>query len=209
MRRASQIAIAAVAGAAAFAYGMKRIFGEKHFRTRPYGYGRKVQRAITVNRPAAEMYRYWRNLDNVMKLAGNIISIRTIDSTRSHWTMNAPGNFTLEWTAEITVDRPNEMIGWRSVGRAGMDNAGYIRFEPESSGRATVVRVALRYNPPAGKIGVVLSTIMGGNPAARIENALGKFKNVMEASPSSSVDTASEDSFPASDAPAWTGTNGR
>ena len=31
--------------------------------------------------------------------------------------------------------------------------AGYVKFEPATGGRGTVVRVALQYNPPGGKLG--------------------------------------------------------
>ena len=73
----------------------------------------------------------------------------------------------------------------------------------------------------AGKFGAVLSAILGEKPSSQIEEALRKFKQLMEAGEiatttqegkrahsTETVDTASEDSFPASDAPSWTGTTG-
>jgi len=84
-----------------------------------------------------------------------------------------------------------------------------------------VVRVALQYNPPAGRFGAALSTVLGEKPSSQIEEALRKFKQLMEAGEIATateerklphsmepVEAASEDSFPASDAPAWTGTTG-
>ena len=113
------------------------------------------------------------------------------------------------------------MIGWRSLDGADLDNAGYVRFERATGGRGTVVRVALQYNPPAGKVGAAVSTLLGEKPSSQIEEALRKFKQLMEAReiptavdekklPHSMepVEAASEDSFPASDAPSWTGTTG-
>ena len=82
-----------------------------------------------------------------------------------------------------------------------------------------MVRVALQYNPPAGKVGAALAALLGEKPAGQVEEALRKFKQLVEAGeiariieenklPHSTepVEAASEDSFPASDAPAWTGT---
>ena len=218
MRQNTKIVLAGVS-AAALAYGLRRRLGGKRFRTLPYGYGIKLKKSVTVNRSADELYRWWRVLENIPRLFHNITLAKIIDDTRSHWTLKAPGGIRLEWNAEITVDRQNEMIGWRSVGRAGLDNAGYVRFERDPGSRGTVVTVALQYDPPAGKLGAALATLFGEKPGTLIEEALQRFKQLMEAGEIGAaqkdlthllerVETASEDSFPASDAPAWTGTTG-
>jgi uncharacterized membrane protein len=209
------------AGAAAGIYGLTRLLGGKHINTLPYGYGIKMKRAVTVNGSADHLYAFWRRLKNLPILFDNVVSIKVLDDTHSHWTLKVPGGMTLEWDAEITIDRPNEMIGWRSLGGADIDSAGYVRFERATRGRGTVVRVALQYNPPAGKLGAGLATLLGERPVGLIEEALRKLKQLVEtgeiaqtaeekkALPSiEPVEEASEESFPASDAPAWTGTIG-
>src|SRR5215831_6338494 len=218
MNRKAQVLLAGV-GTAAGIYLVKRALG-KTIHTMPYGYGIKLKKSITVGGPAEKLYRYWRDLRNLPKLFENILSVDVIDHTRSHWTLKAPGGMNLMWVAEITVDRENEMIGWRSLGGADIDNAGYVRFERATGGRGTVVRVALQYNPPAGRLGAAVSTLLGENPATQVEEALRRLKQLMEAGEIPVVDekrlphsiepveAASEDSFPASDAPAWTGTTG-
>jgi uncharacterized membrane protein len=222
MDRKTQFLLAGAGVAAGFC--AVRTLAGKRINTLPYGYGIKIKKAVTVNCPAEHLYHYWRNLTNLTKLFGNVLSIEVRDHTLSHWTLKVPAGVTLEWDAEITVDRENEMIGWRSIGEADLDNAGYVRFECATGGRGTVVRVALQYNPPAGKIGAALSSVLGEKPASQIEEALRKLKQLMEAGeiaraaravdekelPHSMepVEAASEDSFPASDPPAWTGTTG-
>jgi len=197
-----------------------RALTAKHIHTLPYGYGIKTKKAVTVNCPADQLYSYWRNLTNLHRLFDNVLSVEVLDEKRSHWTLRVPGGVSLEWDAEITIDRTNEMIGWRSLAGADLDNAGYVRFEPATGDRGTVVRVALQYNPPAGKVGAALATVLGERPAGQIEEALRKLKQLFEAGeiPTAAdkklphsmepVEAASEDSFPASDAPAWTGTTG-
>jgi uncharacterized membrane protein len=219
MTRKTQVLIAG-AGAVVGLYAARKTFRKK-INTLPYGYGIKLKKAVTVNVPAQRLYRYWRDLKNLPRLSDDLLSVYVIDNTRSRWRLRAPGGVSLEWDAEITIDRENEMIGWRSLDGADLDNAGYIRFEKATGGRGTVVRVALQYNPPAGKLGAALATLLGERPAGVIGEALRRFKQIMETGeipiaeeerklPYSEepVETASEDSFPASDAPAWTGTTG-
>jgi uncharacterized membrane protein len=220
MNRKVQILIAG-ASAAAGVYGLTRVLGRKHINTLPYGYGTKMKKAVTVSAPPERLYKFWRKLENVSVLFDNVITVKVLDDVHSHWTLRVPAGMTLEWDAEMTADRKDEMIGWRSMQGASLDNAGYVRFERATGGRGTVVRVALQYNPPAGKLGAALATILGEKPSSLVEEALRKFKQLIEAGEVATttgegkvshtlepVETASEESFPASDAPAWTGTTG-
>src|SRR5262249_59198037 len=112
-----------IAGGAIAGFFVVRKLIAKDFNTLPYGYGIKIKKSVTVNRPAEVLYSYWRNLTNLPRLFENVLSVEILDSSRSRWTFRVPGGINLEWSAEITVDRKNEMIGWRSLEDADLDNS--------------------------------------------------------------------------------------
>lgn len=208
-----------------------------------------AEKSVTINRPVEDLYRFWRHFANLPRFMKHLDSVRVNGDTRSHWVANGPAGVKVEWDAEITEDRPNELIAWRSLAGAEVDNSGSVRFEPATSGRGTVVRVAIDYNPPAGALGAAVAKLFGEAPQQQIEGDLRRFKSMMEASeipttvgqptgkrsvigamltPTQApekvtaldstapkkpvqpkkppVQEASEDSFPASDPPSWSGT---
>lgn len=150
--------------------------------TKARGYsGIKINKSIMIDRSPAELYAFWRNLENVSEIVDMIESIQVRDEKRSHWTATGPAGLRLAWNAEITTDRENEMIGWRSVEGSMVETAGYVRFERAPGGRGTLVRVALEYNPPSGRVGGAIASILGKNPGTHLDQALRRFRQQMEA----------------------------
>jgi len=136
--------------------------------------------SITINRPAAQLYEFWRNFENLPRVMEHLKAVLTADAKRSHWTAAGPGNSCIEWDAEVVEDKPNEMISWRSLPGAQVESAGRVRFERAPGGRGTIVRVELRYRPPGGAIGATLAKIFGEAPEQQVPNDLRRFKQLME-----------------------------
>src|SRR5688500_3633109 len=101
----------------------------------------QVTKAITINATPEEAYRLWRNFENLPQFMAHLESVRVMDERRSYWKAKAPLGATVEWTAEITEDRPNELIAWRSLESADVRNSGRVRFTPLSGDRGIEVRV--------------------------------------------------------------------
>ncbi|MEO3776703.1 SRPBCC family protein [Micromonospora sp. B11E3] len=140
----------------------------------------RVQASVTINRSAADAYRFWHDFENLPRFMSHLESVRTIGDRRSHWTAKAPGGRRVEWDAEIVADRPNEMITWRSVDGATVPNSGSVRFVPAAGGRGTEVRVDLEYAPPGRMFGAALARIFGENPQQQVCDDLRRFKQVIE-----------------------------
>jgi uncharacterized membrane protein len=140
----------------------------------------RVQKTLTINKPAAELYQFWRNFENLPHFMEHLKSVQVYDETRSHWVSNAALDRTVEWDANITEDRENELIAWASVPGADVDNTGFIRFRPTLPDRGTEVTIGAEYVPPAGVIGNAVAKLAGESPEQQIGDDLRRFKMLME-----------------------------
>jgi uncharacterized membrane protein len=141
----------------------------------------KVTRAVTILRPVDELYGFWRRLENVTKVVKYPVSITTLSDTDSHWSVTAPGGKRVEWDAEITEDRPNEVIAWRSREGADIPNAGRVQFVPAPPDEGTEVIVDLEYQPPGGKLAALIAKLAGKEAGQQVMETLRRFKALMEA----------------------------
>jgi uncharacterized membrane protein len=146
---------------------------------RPQGKAIEVRRAITVLAPQDEVYRFWRNFENLPRFMQHLESVRVLDDRRSHWKARAPAGTSVEWDAEILDDRPNELIAWRAVGNADVPNRGSVRFQPSPQG-GTEVHVELSYEPPGGRLGSIVAKLLGEEPEIQVASDLRRLKQVIE-----------------------------
>ncbi len=144
------------------------------------GEGIKIEKAVTVQRPRADLYQFWRNFENLPRFMEHLESVRVIDDRRSHWVAKGPAGSRIEWDAEINNEIPDELIAWRTLPNAQIHHAGSVHFSPVQGG-GTDVRIILRYEPPAGKIGAAAARLFGEEPSQQIDDDLRRFKQVMEA----------------------------
>jgi uncharacterized membrane protein len=135
---------------------------------------------ITINRSPEELYRFWRNFENLPRFMGHLQSVTVTSETRSHWVAKGPAGTTVEWDAELVQDKPNELIAWRSLPGSPVENAGSVRFEPATGEPGTVVRVNIQYHPPAGALGRVVAKLFAQSPEKQMAVELRRFKEFME-----------------------------
>jgi uncharacterized membrane protein len=145
------------------------------------GDGIKVEQAVTINRPREEIFRFWRNFENLPRFMDHLEAVQVVDEQRTHWIAKGPAGTRVEWDAEIHNEIPGELIAWRSLPGSQVAHAGSVHFLPAQDD-ATEVRVILRYDPPAGKVGAAVARLFGEEPSHQVAEDLRRFKQVMEAS---------------------------
>lgn len=140
----------------------------------------KIQQSITIQRSAHDLYRYWREVENLPKVMSHLRSVVAINEHLSHWIIETlPHMREIEWDAEIINEVDNERIGWRTLKGAMVEHAGSVVFE--AIGNATTeVTVTLQYDPPGGRLGAALASLFDQDAAKTIGEDLARFKEVME-----------------------------
>ena len=142
--------------------------------------GFQFKTAITLNASPEAVYRKWRDLENLPNLLGHLACVEDLGDGRSRWVAKGPLG-PIEWEAEILTERENEMLAWQSLPGSTMATAGSIRLEKAPAGRGTILRVSIKYDPPGGKVGATVASLLGHGLEQSVHQDLRRFKQLMEA----------------------------
>lgn len=139
-----------------------------------------VEKSVTISRPAEELYRFWRNFEQLPAIMRHLESVRRTGENTWRWTAKAPAGQTASWDAEVTADLPNRMIGWRSLEGCTVWHDGTVEFLRATGDRGTIVKVSMRYDPPAGALGKAIAKLFREEPSQQVAEDLRRFKQLME-----------------------------
>jgi uncharacterized membrane protein len=139
-----------------------------------------VGRTVTIGKPAAELYAFWRKFERFPEFMDNVREIRRVDDTRSEWLIEAPMGATVNVKTRIVEDVPGKTIAWVSEPDSQIEHEGRVEFAEAPTGRGTYVRLLLRYTPPAGEIGRLLAKVLQREPNVQARRDLRRFKQLME-----------------------------
>ena len=96
----------------------------------------RVERSVTIDRPAEEVYRFCRDPANLPGFAERVSSAEPRGTDRVGGTVELAGRG-VEWEAAIVEDRPGEAIAWDAR------LSGSLTFRPAPGDRGTEVRLIL------------------------------------------------------------------
>jgi uncharacterized membrane protein len=148
-----------------------------------------VGRSVTINRPRAEVYAFWRDFENLARFMENIERVDVIDDKRSHWIVKAPGDDSVEWDAMIIEERENELLAWTSAEDADIKHEGRVEFRDAPPGRGTEVKVVLAYEAPGGAPGKLIAKLFQKEPQIQARRDLRRLKQFLETGEISTTET--------------------
>jgi uncharacterized membrane protein len=140
--------------------------------------GIRVEESVIINRPLSDLYRFWRNFENLPQFMNHLESVSMREEGISHWVARGPAGMPVEWDARIINEVHDKVIGWQSLEGSTVSTAGSVNFDEGPHG--TRVTVHLQYNPPGGKLGAAVAKLFGEEPSQTIREDLRRFTQLME-----------------------------
>jgi uncharacterized membrane protein len=181
--------VAASVAAIAAAAVMARPRGEKHrpddspgrtAKRSSFGDYQIVGHAVTINKPKAELYGFWRDFQNLATFMENVVRVQPSGADRSVWTIKVPAGQTVDVETTVVEERENELIAWRSVEGSDIDTEGRVTFR-DAGPRGTIVEAIIAYKPPGGKAGQWIAKLFQREPNIQGRQELKRLKMLMEA----------------------------
>lgn len=139
-----------------------------------------LSKSVTIGKPAAEVYQFWHNFENLPHFMRNLQSVTMTGGNRSHWVALAGGAAPVEWDAETTEDVPNQRIAWRSLPGSAVQTQGTVRFVPAPGNRGTEVHVTMSYAGPSGTLSRPVAALLVAMTARQVKNDVLRLKEMME-----------------------------
>lgn len=123
----------------------------------------RIQESILVDVPLSTAYDQWTQFEDFPRFMEGIESVKQLDDTHLYWCASIGGK-TVEWSAEIVEQMPDQRIVWRST--SGSRNQGTVWFD-RASDRQTRVTLEVEYEPEGmvenvgDALGVVRRRVLG------------------------------------------------
>jgi uncharacterized membrane protein len=135
-----------------------------------------VTESIDVHVPIDKAYNQWTQFEDFPKFMSGVDSITQKDDRHLHWQVTLNG-VTREFDAEITEQRPEERIAWKSTD--GTTHSGVVTFH-KLADSDTRVTVQLEWQPEGivEKAGSVV-----GVDKHQVSKDLDRFKDFIENRP--------------------------
>jgi uncharacterized membrane protein len=142
--------------------------------------GITLRESVQVDQPVEQVYRYWRDMENLPRFIQHLESVQPLDATRSRWTAKAGEQVgPITWEAEILFERQNQLIVWRSLPGSSVESQVVVEFTPDQENKSTELVLQLIYAPPQGEPAAGLAAyqqMFQSSPEAEIQQDLERFK---------------------------------
>lgn len=137
-----------------------------------------ARESIIIDRPQAEVYRFWRDETNLPRFMRDLESIEKLSERTSRWTVRGPAGRRLHWVSTIVEDRPPEFMSWEAEEGADVRSIGWVEFRDAGDGTRTAVDCFIAYEPPGGKVGHAIASLFGWDPAHAMRRNLQQLKQI-------------------------------
>ena len=135
--------------------------------------------AITVNRPVAEVFAFWHDVQNLPRFLEQLLSVHDLGSGRSRWRQADGTGAEIEFDVELTAQEINERVAWRSLEGSEIESSGEVTFTAAPGGRGTEVRAAV-HQPKGGGLAAAAAALLDADGGQQVRDDLRRFKQLLE-----------------------------
>ena len=135
----------------------------------------KVDESIDVRVPVEQAYNQWTQFEEFPTFMEGIQSVQQLDDGHVKWVAEVRGE-TREWTTEITEQRPDEKIAWKTIG-GEVKNDGIVTFEQLGNDQ-TRINVEMDVEGESGTENVAGDLL--GIVKTQVRGDLERFKQLIE-----------------------------
>jgi len=160
LTRRSPLGVALAAGGGTIAYlGANQKSRQSQSSTRT---------SLLINCTPQEAYRFWRDFENLPLFMNRLETVTVLDDRKSRWVALGPLGRRIKWDTEITGERENEYISWRSLPGSDIQVDGRVEFREAPANRGTLISAYLEFRPTQGTAGTLANFLnKGANFAIR------------------------------------------
>lgn len=140
-----------------------------------------IRGEFEIDRPASEVYTYWRNLNNLKGSIEHLMNVDNDEDVSARWKSKVMEKLlAVDWNVETVKDEPGRLIGWRSVPGTLIDHVGKAEFEDLPTRQGSTLKIVLSYHPPAGGIGLALAKLLNPYFEQLLKKEIKAFKHTVE-----------------------------
>jgi uncharacterized membrane protein len=137
-----------------------------------------IEACMTIHRPVEEVFRFYRDVQNLPRFLGDVMDIELIGPASSRWTIQGPLGIRVNWTMQVTEARTNELIRYQTVTLPLLRTCWDLHFAPGPEAGETQVREVMKV--PLGRLGRAALALLGKFPAEEVHANLHRLQQVIE-----------------------------
>lgn len=138
-----------------------------------------VRRAMTVRRPAAEIYERLRDFEGLPRMLGRGGSVESLGDGGYRWRLR-DGTSMLECILDLVEDQPERQIAWVTRPGSRLRCDGTIRMQSAPGDRGTEVHAELRVALPGGPTTMMLTPVVRRLVDYQLAESFHRFKQLLE-----------------------------